>query len=184
VKSAANVAPVISGSPSTSVVAGGSYAFQPSASDADGNVLAFSISNKPSWATFSTSTGRLSGAPTISHLGVYSNIVIRVSDGQASAALPAFSITVTQASAGRATLSWTMPTQNVDGSTLTNLAGYRIHYGVAASILSESVEVPTPGITTYALDGLAPGTYYFAVRAYTSGGAQSNPSNIVTILVQ
>ena len=51
-------APTISGAPPTSVVQGTQYAFQPTASDVNGDVLTFSIVNKPAWATFTTSTGR------------------------------------------------------------------------------------------------------------------------------
>ena len=43
--------------------------------------------------------------------------------------LPAFSITVTQVGLGSMSLSWTPPTQNTDGSALTDLAGYKLYYG-------------------------------------------------------
>ena len=73
---------------------GTAYSFTPSATDADGNPLTYSIANKPAWASFSTSTGRLSGTPAASNVGTYANIVISVSDGRASASLPAFAINV------------------------------------------------------------------------------------------
>ena len=96
VTAAPNTAPVISGSPATQVTAGQSYAFSPAASDADGDRLSFSVSNKPAWASFDTASGRLSGTPGSTHVGTTSGIVISVSDGQASAAaLPAFAIEVT-----------------------------------------------------------------------------------------
>ena len=90
----ANRAPVISGTPPTSVTQGTAYSFQPTASDADSDPLTFSIANRPSWATFSTTTGRLQGTPTASNVGTFSNIAISVSDGKATAQLPAFAITV------------------------------------------------------------------------------------------
>lgn len=90
-----NDTPVISGTPATSVNEDSLYSFTPTASDADtGTTLTFSISNKPVWATFSTSTGHLTGTPDDTHLGTTSGIVISVSDGSASAGLPAFAITV------------------------------------------------------------------------------------------
>ena len=91
---AANRAPVISGNPPTSVIAGNKYSFKPTASDPDGDVLKFSIVNSPAWASFSTSTGRLYGTPGAGQVGVYSDIRIRVSDGLLRVALPAFSIEV------------------------------------------------------------------------------------------
>ena len=70
------------------------YRFTPAASDTDGDRLRFSITNKPSWASFDTATGELSGTPVNADAGVTSNIVISVSDGIATASLPAFSIEV------------------------------------------------------------------------------------------
>jgi autotransporter-associated beta strand protein len=89
-----NTAPVISGSPDTTVARGSSYSFTPSAFDADGQALTFSISTLPGWASFSSSTGALTGTPAATDVGTTSGIVISVSDGTATASLPAFSITV------------------------------------------------------------------------------------------
>src|SRR5690606_23966575 len=79
-----NRAPTISGSPATSVQATRAYSFTPSASDADNDRLTYSIVNRPTWASFSTSTGRLSGTPSSSQVGTYANIIITVSDGRAT----------------------------------------------------------------------------------------------------
>ncbi len=84
-----NHAPTISGTAPPAVNAASAYSFVPTAADADGDTLAFSIQNKPAWATFNTSTGRLSGTPAAADVGTYSNIAISVSDGQASTALSA-----------------------------------------------------------------------------------------------
>jgi hypothetical protein len=81
---------------------------------------------------------------------------------------------------GTATLSWVAPSQNTDGSALTNLAGYRIYYGTGADALTDVIDVPTVGITDYVVDNLTAGTYYFSIRAYTSAGTESDLSNVVT----
>jgi hypothetical protein len=180
VKTPANDPPTISGAPATSVNAGSAYGFQPNGSDPDGDTLTYSIQNSPSWATFNTSTGRLSGTPTAAHAGSYANIVISVSDGAASASLPAFTITVAQPSTGSATLSWTPPTQNTDGSALTNLAGFRIAYGMSAANLDKTIEIPNPGLASYVVTELGSGTWYFAVKAYSSAGAESALSNVAS----
>ena len=114
VSNTANGAPVISGTPATSVMQGTAYSFQPTASDPNGNPLTFSITNAPSWATFNTTTGRLQGTPTASNVGTFSNIVIRVSDGSTTTSLAAFNITVLAVASGSATLSWTPPTTNTE----------------------------------------------------------------------
>lgn len=175
---AGNHAPTISGTAPAAVNASSAYNFVPSAADTDGDTLAFSIQNKPAWATFNTSTGRLSGTPGASDVGTYSNIAISVSDGAASTAMSAFAIAVTTVSNGRATLSWTAPTENTDGSTLANLAGYRIRYGTSASTLSQTIVIDNASVTTYVVEDLAPATWYFAVTAVTSSGTESNNSNV------
>ena len=180
-----NSAPTISGSPATSVTAGQADSFQPSAPDGDGDVLTVSIQNRPSWATFSPTTGRLSGTPTASHVGTYGNIIISVTDGKAARSLSAFSISVRSASGmGSATLSWTAPTKNTDGSSLTNLAGYRVHYGTAAGSYTQSVQIPGKSMTSVVIEGLAPARWYFAVKAYNSSGVESTFSGSVNKLIQ
>jgi Putative Ig domain len=176
-------APTISGTPATSVVTASAYSFKPSTTDPSGGTLTFSIQNKPSWATFDTNTGQLSG--TAGNAGTYSNIVISVSDGTTSASLPAFSITVTAIVAtGSATVSWTAPTQNTDGTAISGLAGYYIYYGTSATALTHTVQVANPGLLTYTVQGLAPGTWYFSVAAYTTGSSQSPASNPASAVIQ
>lgn len=181
--SGGNTAPKISGTPSTALNANSVYSFQPTASDANGDALTFSIANKPSWATFSSTTGKLSGTPDAGSVGTYSNIVVSVSDGKVSASLPAFSIAVNQLSFGAVTLSWTPPTQNTDGTSLANLAGYRVVYGTSASTLNQMVQV-NAGVSSMVIENLAPATYYFAVRAYTTSGVESSNSNVATKVLQ
>ncbi len=118
VQAAANRPPVISGSPATSVTVGQAYSFTPTASDPDGQPLTFSIANRPAWATFSTSTGQLSGTPAAANAGSYSGIVISVSDGTASASLPSFTLAVQQVQMGSATIRWTPPTEDTTGAPL------------------------------------------------------------------
>ena len=173
-----NHAPTISGTPTASVNASSPYNFTPAAADADGDTLAFTIQNKPAWAAFNTTTGRLSGTPAAADVGTYSNISIAVSDGKTSTALTAFAIAVTTVANGRATLSWMAPTENTDGSTLSNLAGYRIRYGTSASALTQTIVIDNASVTTYVVENLSPATWYFAVTAVNSQGAESSNSNV------
>ena len=68
-------------------------------------------------------------------------------------------------------LALTPPTQNSDGSALTDLAGMRVYYGTSASSLNQVLDLPGAAPTTYALSNLASGTWYFAATAYTSSRA-------------
>jgi hypothetical protein len=178
-----NTPPTITGTPGTTVTVGQAYSFQPAATDKDGNALTFSITGQPSWATFSTSTGRLSGTPTVA--GTHSGIVISVNDGKVTTSLSAFSIVVSQAVVnGKAQLSWTPPTTNTDGSTLTNLSGYRVSYGNSATALTKSVLISNPGVTSHLVENLAAGTWYFTVKALTASGTEGDASRTVSKTIQ
>lgn len=170
--SPSNSAPMISGSPAASIAAGASYSFAPSASDPDGDALTFSITNKPSWATFSVASGALSGS---AQAGTYAGIVISVSDGTVTRSLPVFAITVSAPATGTATLSWTAPTQYTDGSALPagQLAGYRVYRGSTPTSLTRFHDVEGAGVTTYVARDLPAGDHCFAVTAVTLANVES-----------
>jgi len=181
-----NSVPKISGTGEASVDVNSTYSFLPAASDADGDQLTFQIENKPRWATFSTLDGKLYGTPVLADEGTYADIRISVSDGKVQVSLPAFSIDVLAPTAtdDAATLSWSAPTQNSDGSTLTDLAGFLIVYGPTQTELYESVRIDNPSIDRFVLDDLPAGTYYFAVKAYNSAGVESGTSNVVSKILR
>jgi hypothetical protein len=83
-------------------------------------------------------------------------------------------------STGTATLDWTPPTENSDGSVLINLAGYTVYYGTSPDSLTESVKVSNPGLSAYTLSNLAAGTWYFAVTSYSSAGIESARSGVIS----
>lgn len=172
--------PTISGTPTTQVTAGQAYSFTPTASGPSGTSLTFSVQNLPAWAAFSTSTGAVTGTPSSSYVGTFSNIVISVSDGSASASLAAFAIQVNaQPANGSAALTWSAPTTNTDGSALTDLASFVISYGTSPTALTQQVSVSSASTTSYTVTGLTSGTWYFSVTAVASDGTQSLPSNPV-----
>jgi hypothetical protein len=83
-----------------------------------------------------------------------------------------------------ATVSWISPTKNTDGSTLTNLSGFRVSYG--NTIPDErplTVQIADPGVSRYLFTTLPSGRWYFSVKCYTSTGAQSDNSSVGTKLI-
>jgi hypothetical protein len=174
-----NRPPQIAGVPPTQAEVRTYYSFRPWAMDYEGKKLRFSVANKPAWAKFDTTVGRLSGTPK--SMGRWDNIRISVSDGQNSVSLAKFSIVVSPSNASRAvTLSWLSPLSSADGSVGESIAGYFIHYGTAANALYGSIAVTNPSVTTYVVDDLPPATYYFAIRAVTASGQHSRLSNVIT----
>lgn len=177
--STSNSAPTISGQPAGAVLVGQTYSFQPVANDADGDSLTFTATGLPAWASLDSRTGRVSGTPTAADVGAY-NVTITVSDGEATASVGPFTITVAQVASGAATLSWTPPTQNTDGSVLANLAGYEVRYGRDRNDLSTTVRLDNPSVNVYVIENLTSGTWYFAVAAVSSSGVASDLSNIAS----
>ena len=82
------------------------------------------------------------------------------------------------ARAGTALVKWNPPTTNEDGSALTDLAGYRLVYGTSVASLNRSIDIDSPGLSSYLVSDLAPGTYYFGVHAVNEKGVESALSNV------
>jgi hypothetical protein len=76
------------------------------------------------------------------------------------------------------TLNWTAPTTNVDGTPLTDLAGYKVYYGTSSGYYPNSI--PLGKVTTYTFNNLASGTYYFVATAFNAAGVESVTSNEVS----
>jgi hypothetical protein len=79
---------------------------------------------------------------------------------------------------GTVTLSWVAPTDNTNGTPLTDLAGYHIHYGTTPDNLTKSIDLTGTGTTEYEVSGLTAGTYYFSISAYTAMGTESAESTV------
>src|ERR1700690_405152 len=174
----------ISGTPATTAEVGQFYSFTPTVVTSAGSSLTYAVANKPAWAQFSAAMGALSGTPSTGSAATDANIVISVSNGAQSAALQAFNITVrpalvTSAAAGTASLSWTRPTENTNGSPLTNLAGYVIRYGTSSTALNNKITVASARATGVEITNLSRGNWHFAVSAINTTNVESQFSAIV-----
>jgi Fibronectin type III domain len=79
----------------------------------------------------------------------------------------------TTTSSSSVTLGWVAPTQNSNGTPITGLSGYKIHYGTASQDYTQVVSLANPSLSRYVLDSLQSGTYYFAITAYNAQGIES-----------
>ncbi|MGX5202794.1 fibronectin type III domain-containing protein [Aliikangiella sp. IMCC44632] len=85
---------------------------------------------------------------------------------------------------GFATVSWTPPTANTDGSVVENLTGFKVYYGKSANELSQSVSVDGASQVSTYIDGLENNnTYYFAVTAINADGVESDFSNLTSKVI-
>jgi Fibronectin type III domain len=80
-------------------------------------------------------------------------------------------------------LAWTPPTENTDGSALTNLSGYEIYYGTSSSSLTQKISLNSVGLSDYVVENLTAGTWYFQVIAINAAGVQSGPSSLVSVRI-
>jgi len=85
---------------------------------------------------------------------------------------------------GSATLSWIWTAQQ---PAPPDLAGYHIRYGKAfdgavcqQGKMDQSDQVTDPAATSKVITNLTPGGWCFSISAYTSTGAESDPSNVVS----
>lgn len=77
-------------------------------------------------------------------------------------------------------LSWSVPQQRADGSDFdqSEISHYKIWYGLEENDLNlETPEIPADQ-TSYEIEGLDQGIWFFTIRVYDKGGLASQPSNV------
>jgi len=87
----------------------------------------------------------------------------------------------TASESGTATVSWTAPAADING--ISNVAGYRIHYGSAAGSLNHVIEVDNAAAVSFTVGDLAPGVWYFAVTDYDADKIESSLSGVVQVTI-
>lgn len=135
-----------------------------------------------SWQSNRGGKGQASGGASWKTGGIAlkpgdNSITIRASDSSGGSGTRTIVIHRESAGTGSVTLSWTAPTKREDGTPLTNLAGYYIRYGRMSGIYDYQITIDNPSVTTYVVEGLKPGVWYFVVSAYDTDGLESNYSN-------
>jgi hypothetical protein len=171
-----NRAPTISMGDVGDARVGAAYTVSPAASDPDGDTLRYTSENLPPWASLDPNTGQVSGTPQAGDEGAYESITIAVADASQRAVTSPFSITVVGGASGIASLRWQEPGSKLDGSPLDDLAGYRILYGRNSDDLDRSVLVMNPRATSFDVESLDAGVWYFAVIAVNVNGLEGPPT--------
>ena len=151
------------------------YELQPAVSNPENHRLTFSAENLPSWASLDASSGKITGTPQTTDIGEHEDIVIKVADAGHRAATMPFAISVIGSGEGVARLEWQRPSSKLDGSTLDDLAGYRICYGRDPEDLDHSVFISDPSQTSYEFSTLDAGVWYFAVISVNANGLEGPP---------
>jgi hypothetical protein len=147
----------------TTVDEGGSTTLSWSAADAD------SCSASGGWS----GERAASGSETVGPLNAGTTYTLTCS-GPGGSTMQMISVEVK----GPVTLSWVAPAENVDGSQLDDLAGYRIYYGEQSRSYSDVAEVADAAASSHTLS-LVTGEYYLAMTALDQEGNESGYSNEV-----
>jgi hypothetical protein len=173
-----NKAPTINGVGDEFAKVGETYSYQPIAGDPDGDLLQFTATNLPPWASMDPTSGHITGTPGPADAGVYEAITITAADAAHKAVTAPFTITVVAEPVvtGVASLQWDLPMSKVDGSPLDDLAGFRILYGRESNNLDRSVLIDDPSATSYEFSALPSGIWYFAVVGVNSAGLEGPPT--------
>ena len=140
-----------------------------------------SASNTSTSSTTATAVADTTAVGTTGTAGSTNGSATSVPSGTSAVTPPPVTSTPVATSKTQSiTFSWEPPTQNSDGSPITNLAGYKIHYGTSSSDYTQTVAVDNAGLTRFVVDNLPSGTYYFAITAYNAQGLESPLSGEIT----
>ncbi len=81
---------------------------------------------------------------------------------------------------GTTRLIWDAPTTRTDGSTMDDLSGYKIYYGIEPDELRCEIEIRDPKAIAWEVPALSPGIWYFAVVSVDSAHVESELSGVVS----
>jgi hypothetical protein len=121
----------------------------------------------------------VSGSETINSLMI-DRVFTLTCSGAGGSVNSTVNVTVVLSNNGTALLSWTPPTENTDGSPLTDLAGYKIRYGNSPGSYSDTVTINNPGLTSYLIENLPSSDWYFVMTSFNSSGIESSYSTEVS----
>ena len=121
----------------------------------------------------------VSGSETISSLVLDRQFTLACS-GAGGTVNNTVNVTVVVSNNGTALMSWTPPTENTDGSPLTDLAGYKIRYGTSPGNYNNTITINNPGLTSYLIDNLASADWYFVMTSFNASGIESSFSTEVS----
>jgi hypothetical protein len=169
----------------------------PTHASAHGKVFAISLTSiegdagygSPSSATIQVTTSTASASSSSSSSGGAVSSSSSSSGGSSSGTTLArgssssggsSSSSGTTTGAKTATLSWSAPTDNTDGSALTNLQSYNIYYGTSSSAMTNKIAVSV-GLSNYVIQNMNSGTWYFAMTSVNSSGVESPLSGTVQV---
>lgn len=172
-----NRPPTISTISNKSNVLGDFVSIQVYGSDPDGNTLTYSASGLPTGLLISSS-GLISGQ--LSYIGMF-YVTITVTDTSGATGSTSFYWDVASPPPlNTAVLSWTPPTQNTDGSPLTDLAGYKIFYSQDPSNITTYTITVYVGVSSAEISNLMNGTWYFAMKSFNSSNVESDITPLVS----
>ena len=81
-----------------------------------------------------------------------------------------------------ATVTWTLPTYNTDGTLLTDLTSYILYYGTDPTLTTYATRLIPASTLTTTVTNLIPGnTYYFSIASVSASGGVGPRSNFASV---
>lgn len=81
-----------------------------------------------------------------------------------------------------ATVTWSLPTYNIDGTPLTDLTSYILYYGTDPTLKTYATRLIPASTLTTTVTNLVPGnTYYFSISSVSASGGTGPRSNIASV---
>ncbi|MFM9882536.1 MAG: putative Ig domain-containing protein, partial [Burkholderiales bacterium] len=182
---AANVAPQITSTPVTTATAGVAYGYDVNATDANGGVLTYSLTQSPAGMTINATSGLIAWTPAAAQVGSQA-VTVRVTDPGGLFATQSFSITVVAANVAPQITSTPVTT-----ATVGVAYGYDVNATDAnGGVLTYSLTAAPAGMTINATSGLIAwtptaaqvGSQAVTVRVTDPGGLFATQSFSITVV--
>ena len=120
-----------------------------------------------------------SGSETINSMIIDSQFTLDCS-GAGGTVNDTVNVAVVLSNNGTALLSWVPPTENTDGSTLTDLAGYKVYYGTSSGSYGAPITINDPGLSSYMVENLGISDWFFVMTSFNSSGIESSFSTEIS----
>ncbi len=158
------------------VASGETLSSQVQASDPENDTLLFTATNLPTWINLNSSDGQVTASPTSNDIGVYRDIRLTVSDSTHTVVLGPYTIEVVD-QLYSVDITWQPTLTNEDDEPIENITGYKIQWGPASGVYTNSIKVSGQLIISQTITRLHHQSYYFSMIAIDSSGQESNLSD-------
>jgi lysophospholipase L1-like esterase len=180
----ANVAPQITSTAPTSATVGAAYAYRVAATDANGDVLSYALTQAPTGMTINTTSGQIAWTPTTAQVGAHA-VTARVTDPGGLAATQSFTVTASSANVAPQITSTAIASATVGAAyayrvTATDANGDALSYSLTQAPSGMTIN-PTSGQIAWTPSAAQAGIQAVTARVADPGGLAATQAFSVTV---